>query len=70
MAKNDSGPAFPISREQEGWYDSGMSLRDYFAGQAIMGSLPGSLLTQEDVDERGRWAYRMADAMLAARSKP
>jgi hypothetical protein len=35
MAVDQSPPAFPLSREQEGWHNPGMSLRDWFAGQAI-----------------------------------
>jgi hypothetical protein len=44
---------------------AGMTLRDYFAAKAITGCLPGP---KADADERARWAYRMADAMLAARN--
>lgn len=69
---NDGGPAFPVpdshcpnGQVQYGSY--GMSLRDYFAGQALAG-----LLTQPAEDEYGpkcfaEAAYEMADAMLAAR---
>lgn len=58
---------------------SGMSLRDYFAGQAMQGRLanPHYAKNMEDTDvpsERvpndiAYWSYRMADAMLAERSK-
>ena len=44
----------------------GMTLRDYFAGQALAG-----IASDPDVDmsivERATWSYRMADAMLEAR---
>ena len=52
MAKNDGGPAFPVipPANEHGHYpsgypypDAGMTLRDYFAGQALIGiiaSLP------------------------------
>ena len=64
MAQNDGGPAFP------GPYGSdGMSLRDWFAGQALAG-----LLSQEGVEASpetdAAWAYKVADAMLAARRPP
>jgi hypothetical protein len=82
MAANDGGPAFP--RQRLGYYPSetkthaqdnytGMSLRDWFAGQALIG-----LLCDQDDIEVGRYAsddlaaahaYRMAEAMLAARMK-
>jgi hypothetical protein len=51
--------------------NSGMDLRDYFAGQVIEGLLAeggwgGDLSYFEDVAEG---AYRMADAMMKAREK-
>jgi hypothetical protein len=51
--------------------NSGMDLRDYFAGQVIEGLLAdggwgGDLSYFEDVAEG---AYRMADAMMEAREK-
>ena len=39
-------------------------LRDYFAAKAMTGCLPGDGI---NADDRARWAYRMADAMLKAR---
>lgn len=46
----------------------GMTLRDWFAGQALVGLLasdPGSTTWEVDAEN----AYLAADAMLAARSK-
>lgn len=69
---NDGGPAFPA----EGGCDSGlhpnpgMSLRDWFAGQAIIG-LAAITAHDETVTRRltvVAEAYAVADAMLAARS--
>jgi len=71
---NNGGPAFPHTHES--WHSypdrmaqppSGMSLRDWFAGQALAG-----LLTQPAEIEFGpghfaKASYKMADAMLAAR---
>ena len=88
---NDGGPAFPSEQHetQDGtWnqtYCPGMSLRDYFAGQAMAGITAGlcanpGVLKDEPYRMRamGRLgfsdaakdAYTIADAMLAARSKP
>lgn len=50
----------------------GMSLRDWFAGQALAGLLAQSngSATGSHKEAGARWAYEMADAMLAERSKP
>lgn len=91
MSKPDGGPAFPAldvehfpagygyAEHDEVSGRSGMSLRDYFAGQAMaMFSSPDVLqAVRDDATERGlepheniaRAAYEMADAMLAERSK-
>lgn len=53
---NDGGPAFPDDRSQVG-----MSLLDYFAGQALAG-LVGQELSYERMAEV---CYRQAEAMLS-----
>jgi hypothetical protein len=63
--KDDGGPAFPVDRANWGMDRlPGMSLRDFFAGQALVGLLAnpedGSIVKQ---------AYLFADAMLAERNK-
>jgi len=73
---NDGGPAFPCSNEQftlgspqtgDAW--SGMTIRDWFAGQA-----PAAILNMDGLQyfaHMGRHAneaYKQADAMLAARA--
>jgi hypothetical protein len=62
----DGGPAFP--REYMHTGHSGMSLRDWFAGQALANSRTffgeNSSATPEDVALQ---AYAVADAMLAER---
>lgn len=72
---NDGGPAFPITPENEmradGWVGRGMTLRDYFAAQALAG-LAGRKFRQGDAGEGyAEWAasmaYEFADALLAAR---
>lgn len=74
MATNDGGPAFPAAREHGS--EPGMSLRDYFAAKAMTGWL-GSYGPNNALDDVVRYGdfladrfYLLADAMLAARSKP
>lgn len=66
----DGGPAFPgttsapnASGVMYPAHHQGMTLRDWFAGQAMSGL--GGDNGSPDVD--AEWAYRVADAMLAAR---
>ena len=68
---NDGGPAFPVTGcvHPNGDAMVGMTLRDYFAGQALAGALqnyltPKCRYTEREVASR---AYRYADAMLFAR---
>ena len=65
---NDGGPAFPLPDklyEHSEISPFGMSLRDWFAGQALT-----SMETTDCTDyaEIAAEAYRIADAMLAARN--
>lgn len=80
---NDGGPAFP----HEGFkadYEigkgpvqiphifSGMSLRDWFAGQALSGLCANEKVLAADggfTETNFKVCYQMADAMLAARNK-
>ena len=77
---NDGGPAFPVSRETAlspitdmGGNDvsSGMSLRDYYAGQALAGmcAYHGRYGYTNGPGEIALRAYEIADAMLAERTK-
>ena len=68
---NDGGPAFPVTGcvHPNGNAMVGMTLRDYFAGQALAGVqqnylTPKCRYTEREVASR---AYRYADAMLFAR---
>jgi hypothetical protein len=73
---DDGGPAFP--RLGEGFgnpnYDTaGMTLRDWFAGQALAGLLANgdgpNAKWAEHFPSAATWAYGLADSMIAERSK-
>lgn len=85
--KDNGGAAFPVQawsgpNDQMLWPETGMSLRDWFAGQALVAlkgtnpNLPGSGASLNDwpapdqlAARQATWAYLVADAMLAERSK-
>lgn len=55
-----------------GWYEDGMSLRDYMAAKAlpaIVAKVPELGLTQGDYEHAAHQAYKLADAMLEERQK-
>jgi hypothetical protein len=78
----DGGPAFPATRNEfvpcVGGYGetmsveyAGMSLRDWFAGQALIGICQAEMGEREFVVEPSTLAnaaYKMADAMLKQRA--
>jgi|TARA_R110000782_G_scaffold9192_1_gene29743 hypothetical protein len=63
--KYDGGPAFPYPVHN----DEGMSLRDYFAGQAIVGAASDSenVINSFSAKYIVKFAYEIADQMLAQR---
>jgi hypothetical protein len=73
MSKIDNGgPAFPIPCDDRPHaYEAhpGMTLRDWFAGQALIGLLAGhySETNRLNFTEVPREAYCIADAMIEAR---
>ena len=83
MSKNDGGSAFPSHGTMGEVAQEGMSLREWYAGQALSGLLSDSNMI--DVSARAissenrkdisvyelfsNMAYLYADAMLAERSK-
>lgn len=76
MTDDQAFPAAWGNHEQGGDYVPGMSLRDYFAGQALAGIgtwTPehggGVLSTSAAMQARALWAYEQADAMLAERNR-
>ena len=62
----DGGAAFPRSGNDDCTSEFGMTLRDYFAGQALAGALADPTCDVSPI-ELAKIAYREADAMLAAR---
>jgi hypothetical protein len=69
---NDGGAAFPVvdgyhkdGRHRGG--ESGMTLRDYFAGQALAGYVANENSWTVTCAKSAEDAYNYADAMLAAR---
>ena len=78
MSRSDGGPAFPRPHSETGNYahtspqaaQGGMTLRDYFAGQALAGMLADGVPTTGTAEAQLFWArhaYSLADAMLEAR---
>lgn len=59
------GPAFPCTDENR--REDGMSLRDYFAGQWLIGA--SQYWARTAPEKLATEAYAMADAMLAERKK-
>jgi hypothetical protein len=70
---NDGGPAFPTVARDGNWqpHHDGLSLRDYFAGQALAGFRPNYTTSKFKLTEISVavYAYKFADAMLAARKE-
>lgn len=71
--KETGGPAFPldVNKEQLGFWNEGMTLRDYFAAKAMQGALSGYMANQEmsawSSDQMAKYAYEVADEMIEAR---
>jgi hypothetical protein len=59
---NDGGPAFPTAFQM---HSKGMTLRDYFAADALHGLL--ALDNYGKWDELAKCSYRISDAMIKAR---
>lgn len=81
---NDGGPAFPRSASSDegaelhniAFAQAGMSLRDWFAGQALQGMLARLTSFNPAPGYPEHWhaaisqeAYEIADAMIAKRNK-
>lgn len=60
-------PAFPVPNDANVNGQEGMSLRDYFAGQALAGYFAAPNTYHRNATDCADYLYQMADAMLAAR---
>lgn len=74
MSKIENPPAFPtlLKSGELAVSEGGMSLRDYFAGQALAGILASPTLLGDDARHLravALAAYNYANAMLAERAK-
>jgi hypothetical protein len=78
MTKDTGGPAFPLQSIGPDFSPgyAGMTLRDYFAAQAMQGLIAressGAFNFEACPNDPWRvaqWAYDVADAMLKARAK-
>ena len=70
MTRNDGGYAFPVST-MDGFTENGMSLRDWFAGQALSITANEWFFgpsMQQQPQAAAEFAYEVADAMLEARA--
>lgn len=79
MSKDNGGPAFPqmrvwnaaMAEYEDTQQYPGMTLRDWFAGQAINGLLSGragARLNDSILGGDAKLAYEIADAMIVARA--
>ena len=69
MGKPDGGPAFPRAATRYSYDLVGMSLRDWFAGQALNGWLASTPEeSTADAPLAAKVSYEYADAMLAERT--
>lgn len=66
--KDDGGPAFPMS-SVDGYEQTGMTLRDWFAGHALAGLCASASGIGIPSDEMAGIAYSRADAMIAEGNK-
>ena len=67
---NTGGPAFPVSAGHE-VYSSGMTLRDWFAGQVILAAWQSRNVGEYegDTSDIAACAFQLADAMIAQSQK-
>ena len=74
---NDGGPAYPYVQMSEatgqpinGCFSPGMTLRDWFAGQALAGMIAWGGRYAKGMEGKGaEECYKQADAMLTEREK-
>lgn len=61
------GGAFPLPPSDHNDVEFGMSLRDWFAGQALSGYFANQHTPHQNATDCAAYIYAMADAMLDAR---
>jgi len=66
--KPENFPAFPVAYGERGW-TNGMTLRDYFAGQALIGIISKGTIEKEWYAYYTDDAYEIADQMLKRRQQ-
>lgn len=74
--RNDGGPAFPFEFEDrqadgsvQALVHTGMSLRDYFAGQVLPEVYRAGCRTKATIQDITQKSYDVADAMIEARKR-
>ena len=67
MTTNTGGQAFPTGTGGNTPYSNGMTLRDYFAGQAMAAVNLGIGVSDEYYRKTAKHCYAVADAMLKER---
>ena len=61
-------PAFPLAVDDStDFHYSGMTLRDFFAGCALIGQLASDTDSEYDEEQISKWSFNHADAMIAER---
>ena len=62
---NNDIPAFPLSIDKENFISLGMTLKDYYAGQALVGYLSNVA----SMDNAVYWSWHAADKMMKKREE-
>lgn len=68
MSEKQNEPVFPLTTEHH-YHHDGMTLRDWFAGQALAGLMAEKDNVSAPINILTGTAYEYADAMLAERAK-
>lgn len=69
MKNDNGGAAFPVAAGPGQQFTQGMSLRDWFAGQAMQAQLTYGKCRDMTPEGIAEYSYEFADAMLAERNK-
>lgn len=67
--EEEGGPAFPFTKKAYSLDYPGMTVRDYFAAQALPGLVQRAALGEYNHAGIAELAYELADAMVVERSK-